>query len=200
MESKGSIFSYRYGMILAGIDYSMTSPAICVWKNNANSAFRFEDCSFYYLNSGKHPTPPNVHGDTFPEYTSEIQRFMGIANWAKDVLESSNVDRVLLEGYSMGSRGRVFAIAENTAILKYQVCRLGIPLDTIPPTTMKKLSSGKGNSDKDQMYDAFRKQTNVDLLSIMTPRKKKSTSPVSDVVDSFFLCKCLAEGYASVVK
>ena len=36
-------------MRIAGIDYSLTSPAICVWKQEDDRLFDFDSCDLYYL-------------------------------------------------------------------------------------------------------------------------------------------------------
>ena len=39
---------------LAGIDYSLTSPAICVWKGtDDNRQFNFNMCNVYYLETAQ---------------------------------------------------------------------------------------------------------------------------------------------------
>ena len=54
-------------MIIAGIDYSMSSPAICIHQGDEWS---FSNCSFYYLTNKKkfatpkHPFYPTIHGIT----------------------------------------------------------------------------------------------------------------------------------------
>jgi hypothetical protein len=42
------------------------------------------------------------------------------------------------------------------------------------------------------MYDSFISETNILLKSIITPDKKGISSPVSDIVDSYFICKYLS--------
>jgi hypothetical protein len=54
---------------------------------------------------------------------------------------------------------------------------------------VKKFGCGKGNGDKTAMHEAFLKETGIDLKSIMTPDKKDITSPVSDVIDAYYICK-----------
>ena len=34
---------------IAGVDYSLTSPAICVWKSEDDRIFDFDSCDVYYL-------------------------------------------------------------------------------------------------------------------------------------------------------
>jgi Holliday junction resolvasome RuvABC endonuclease subunit len=85
----------------------------------------------------------------------------------------------------------VFHIAENTGLLKYKIYQTRTPLTIIPPTEVKKYATGKGNSDKQKMYSSFVLDTNIFLNTIMTPDKKEISSPVSDIVDSFYICKIL---------
>ena len=63
----------------------------------------------------------------------------------------------------------------------------------MPPTTVKKYATGKGNSDKNAMHRSFRLETGVDLKEEITPRKAKVGNPVSDIVDSYYICKLLHE-------
>lgn len=96
-----------------------------------------------------------------------------------------------IEDYAYAAKGRVFHIAENTGILKYKLFQQGIPVDTIPPTVVKKNATGKGNADKESMYSAFVSETGLMLKDIITPNKKDVGNPVSDIVDSYYICKSL---------
>ena len=99
---------------------------------------------------------------SFEEYNSEEERYDSISSWAADKCDFS--DQIAIENYAFNATGRVFNIAENTGVLKYKLFGKGIPLETIPPSTVKKLATGKGNSGKDLMYDAFKLETGVDLM------------------------------------
>tara|TARA_R100000458_G_C8113716_1_gene135449 strand:+ start:56 stop:412 length:357 start_codon:yes stop_codon:yes gene_type:complete len=100
-------------------------------------------------------------------------------------------EQIAIEGYSMGSKGKVFHIAENTGVLKYKIYNSGIPLEVIPPTTVKKFATGKGNADKLKMHKTFINDVGVDLREKITPDKTKISNPVSDIVDSYYICKFL---------
>ena len=65
-----------------------------------------------------------------------------------------------------------------------------------PPTVIKKFATGKGNANKEQMYEAFVDEllTPTDLKERLTPKAKKVINPISDIVDSYFIAKCGAEG------
>ena len=66
---------------------------------------------------------------------------------------------------------------------------------TFPPTVIKKFATGKGNSNKEQMYEAFVDEllTPDDLKERLTPKAKKVINPISDIVDSYFIAKAGAE-------
>jgi len=75
--------------------------------------------------------------------------------------------------------------------LKYKIYQQSIPLTIFTPSEIKKFATGKGNADKEKMYDSFISETNILLKSIITPDKKGISSPVSDIVDSYYICKYL---------
>ena len=99
---------------------------------------------------------------------------------------------MLIEDYSMGSKGKVFHIAENTEVLQYNLWLKKIQYKKIPPTALKKWVTGKGNATKEVMYQQFLKEEKIDifdLLGMTMPKTGKIDSPISDIVDSFFLCR-----------
>lgn len=156
--------------------------------------FSFDNCCFYYLTDTKKYAKAflgNIHGEMFSEWDEDMERYKSIADWAIDILK--DVDQVALEGYAYSATGKVFHIAENTGVLKYKLYQEDIPVTIVPPTEVKKFGSGKGNADKGMMHSAFLKETGIDLKSIMTPDKKDVVSPVSDVIDSYYICKMLHE-------
>ena len=173
---------------IAGIDYSLCGPCICVFEGGGK--FTFDDCCFYFLTDTKKYAKifmGNIHGELFSEWEEDMERYQSIADWAIDILK--DVKQVALEGYAYSATGKVFHIAENTGVLKYKLFQEDIPVTIIPPTEVKKFGCGKGNADKTAMHEAFLKETGIDLKSIMTPDKKDITSPVSDVIDAYYICK-----------
>ena len=180
---------------IAGIDYSLCGPAICI--SDMNQPFDFHNCQFYFLTTIKKYSKKiksNIHGESFSDYNQEIQRYETIADWAADKLIGCR--HVSLEGYAYNATGRVFHIAENTGVLKYKLYQMSLPVDIIPPSEIKKVATGKGNASKEKMYEAFFEETGIPLSSLlgMTRLKaepQKIKSPVSDIVDSFYICKFL---------
>lgn len=177
-------------MQIAGIDYSMSCPAIVTCEST--SPFCFSNCSIHYLietkkYAGKFGT--NVFGHYFDRPSDDIARFIKISEWAEIHIRGS--DSALVEGYSMGSKGNVFQIAENTAMLKMQLYNSKIKFCTIPPTTLKKFASGKGNAKKEEMYDAFFRETKVDLFKLLDKQGESIGNPISDIVDAYYIAKHL---------
>jgi len=165
---------------LAGIDYSLTSPAITILDTKTNL-----HKSYFLTNSKKlAKTFNNLYfGSAHHSHISDIERYTHIAAWAVDVLVSNHVKHVALEGYSMGSHGRVFNIAENTAILKYFLHISNIQILLVSPSTVKKHATGKGNADKAAMISAYTTATGCDPAAVLGV----CGSPVSDICDSYHL-------------
>jgi len=177
-------------MIIAGIDYSLNGPAICFFNGNNN--FVFEKCEFYFLTGTKKYANTffqNIHGRIFDDYEEECERYDTISDWVMKII--TGCDQIGLEDYAYNAQGRVFHIAENTGILKYKCYEASIPVEVFSPSHVKKLATGKGNADKQQMYHAFVTETGVPLQEIITPNKKDIGNPISDIVDSFYVCKSL---------
>jgi len=95
-------------------------------------------------------------------------------------------DHIVIEDYAMGAKGRVFHLGENCGLLKHKLWHNGLTFSVIAPTALKKFATGKGNADKCAMVEAFRLRTGIDL-PVHMQGGKDCGSPVSDIVDSWFL-------------
>jgi hypothetical protein len=181
--------------MVVGIDYSMSSPAMCLLANDKT----FANSHHYFLTDRKtiaNSSVDNVHCELHKPYENDIERFTNIADYFINVLVSIKDSlSIFIEDYSMGSKGRVFNIAENTAILKYKIFELDHSFTTIPPTVIKKFAAGKGNADKDMMYKAFLDRNNPDIKRFYAKTEAKIASPVSDLVDAYFIALLGAEKY-----
>ena len=179
---------------IVGIDYSLTSPAICIDNDGK--------LMFYYLTNKKKwigQMAKNIVGYEHQEYTSPIQRFTQISDWVFDIISKVNISKVFIEGYSFGSKGQgIFQIAENCGILKYRLEEQNIPYETVVPSVVKKGATSKGNADKEMMYEAFVKETKIDLKKIFDT--EKVGNPVSDIADSYFIQKVGSENKCVAIK
>ena len=135
-----------------GIDYSLSSPAVCI----CTGEFKFENCKIYYLTSVKKYEGDylkgQLNGRLHLPYTSEQQRHDQISQWAFDLIGSADSD-IFIEGYSFGSKGLVFNLAENMGTLKHKLYKVNKKFEMIVPGRVKKIATGKGNADKIKMYE-----------------------------------------------
>lgn len=174
-------------MITLGVDLSLSSPALCL---HDGEEFKFENCEFYFLTSSQRflYVHPKLHGETFPEYTTQSERYNNIASWIVDISKQFRVQSVFIEDYSFGSVGRVFAIAENGGVVKHQLWKNHVEYKTIPPTVIKKFATGKGNADKQKMQECFVAETQLDIKQVLSITEKQ-WNPSSDLIDAFYICK-----------
>ena len=188
---------------IAGIDYSLTSPAICVYKDENGGHFDFDRCVFHYLSNNEKQQQlaartglKNLRVDSYPEWQSEEERHEKLATWAYNIVQGC--EEVFLEGYAFATsvQAGVRSMAENTGLLKHKMWKNKLKFQTYPPTVIKKFATGKGNSNKEKMYEAFVDEllTPTDLKEQLTPKAKKIINPISDIVDSYFIAKAGAEG------
>lgn len=180
-----------------GIDYSITSPAFCIYEN-VDEEWNSTNCTFHFFWKGMKDYSAPILMDLYNEvtfyahapirkYDVEMFKFAALSTWVLSLIPSAPA-KVLLEGYSMGSHGRVFNIAENTGVLKHSLLHAGYEYDVVSPKTIKKFATGNGNADKSKMEEAWMEEVGIDLRSIY--RQSKSTdSPSSDIIDSYFIAK-----------
>lgn len=182
-------------MKILGIDYSITSPAMCFGGLGSD----FEDLRFFaFTRTMKKAFYPksfeNVTLIEYPEWSSSEERYEKIS----DILLSGvtdpltglkSYDIVAFEGYAYGGSGNVFDIAEATSVMKMKFYRNGNLITTHAPTEIKKYATGKGNANKIAMLDAFIEKTGKlewkERFGMTKP--DKIPSPLSDLVDAYWV-------------
>lgn len=174
-------------MIIAGIDYSMTSPGLCI-HNGAE--WSINNCKFYFRTDKKklEVSSKKLEPSLFQEYSCQEERFWNNAQWAVDVIVKSKATYAVIEGYAMGAKGKVFHIGEHTAMLKHLLWKNKIPFDSPPPTVVKKFATGKGNANKEAMEVAFELETNFGMRSA-TGQTLASNAPSADLIDAYAMAK-----------
>lgn len=103
-------------------------------------------------------------------------RFDRILQTLKHVVSFKLLQLVVIEGYSFNSFGKVFDIAELSGIIKYELWKNKIHFIEVPPNTLKKFVTGKGNSDKNIMMQKAYKQWGIEFTD-------------DNVCDAFYLAK-----------
>lgn len=85
--------------------------------------------------------------------TRGMERLRDIRSATLDLISVADV--LVLEGYSFGSQGRaVYQIGELGGVIRFEAFVLGTPVVEIPPSTLKKYATGRGNAPKDAMIAA----------------------------------------------
>ena len=180
--------------MIIGIDYSMTSPAVCVGQ----IPFSYDNCKFMFITKNKKFAvnhSPNIVGLLLYEYNDNLERFTRLADMTVDWILSHAPSRhhgnkLAIEGYAFGAKGQVFNIGENTGILKLKLAeKVANDINVIAPSAIKKFATGKGNANKLLMYEAFVEETGDDLAKLFEFDPYNGQSPVSDIIDSYYIAK-----------
>ena len=128
----------------------------------------------------------NILGTEHTEYKNPIERFANLSTWALSIINKLTNPQIFIEGYSFGSKGQaVFQIAENGGILKYRLKEYDYRI--LVPSVIKKFATGKGNADKQKMYEQFCKDTNTNLMKVMDI--PTLNNPVTDIIDAYYIAK-----------
>jgi len=113
-------------MSIVGLDLSLTSTGVAL----DGGTFRIR--------------PKNKGVERLRLIRGELQSFLA----DMDAVEC--IDLVVIEGYSFGSRGRaVFNIGELGGVVRVMLHEESYDFVEVPPTSLKKFATGKGNAPKD---------------------------------------------------
>ena len=132
-------------MIVAGVDYSMSSPSICVYDTESGD-LSHQNCFYFYKQ-----VVPSIKEmnricqldliNIFPGYQSkfedEFTKVFCLADWGYSIIREMKVELVALESYAFGASGRVFNIAEATGLFKMFLRLNKIPLLTFVKNSIK---------------------------------------------------------------
>lgn len=172
-----------------GIDYSLNSPAFCVFEADGKEIIPHR---FYFFGRKKLQVGEFGNGMFIGRQSKEpdpnpVIRYMNNANYAMEIVDEWKVKEIFIEGYSYGSVTSSFTtLVENVATLKVLAHQRGIQLVPFAPSAVKKIATGKGNSKKDAMYsDGWLPKMGIDLETMLS--SKRDSNPISDIVDSYFV-------------
>lgn len=172
-------------MRFIGIDYSITSPGICINYGDSFYLYGFYKESLEF---------DNITLFKYPKWNTLQQRYDLLSETICDLL--SHDDMIAIEGYAYGGSGRVFNIAENCGILKHKIYKkFDIDCIEYSPSEIKKFATNNGNANKDMMVDKFVETTNYDIFSKFKTKKGKIGGPTSDLADSYWISKYLENNY-----
>lgn len=191
---------------VCGIDYSLTSPAICVFSTpKRERRFTLSGCAFFFLYANENMVSreydlidfvdeeftdqyPTISGQYMRNgFDQNIERYNFIASWAISCLPMV-CDCVTIEDYAYNARGRNFDIGENGGVLKYLLWKKHYRVTTVAPTVVKKFATGSGRAGKEEMEEAFLAETKLDLRSLLQLTDKQ-VNPISDIIDAYYIAK-----------
>lgn len=182
--------------VYVGIDYSLTSPATAVIVEDKVYVHAYTTPKKVGITTEKNW---EITLEEYPVYSCEQERHKLLALRTLEFIEQYTYNPLIrIEGYSYGSSGKVFNLAENCGQLKQLIFEEGLidRLSIISPSTLKKYANGKGNANKILMYESFVEQTGMNLKEIIGDKSKeeKVGSPTSDIVDAWFIARSLIDG------
>lgn len=172
---------------VVGIDYSMTSPAICRLDNDSMSFVywttkRKFECALeldgFSITGILFSSKDKADEERFDYLATEIVR-ESLWGWPK---------KVVIEDYSYASTGRAFQIGENGGVLKNRFFTNGVNVTKVAPTQVKKFATGKGNADKQMMQDAFIEATGIDIKKVLG-QTDNQWNPSSDIIDAYWIAR-----------
>lgn len=79
------------------------------------------------------------------------ERLKQCYNAVSILLDDDPVDVVVVEGYSFNSRNGGERLGELGGVVRLRVHQEGLPLVEVPPASLKRFATGKGNASKDMM-------------------------------------------------
>jgi crossover junction endodeoxyribonuclease RuvC len=127
--------------LIAGIDQSLTGTAICIMSN----AYEIKHLVTFKLK--------DITG---------ITRLHKLAKKLDSILKKHSPLESFIEGYSFMSKGRsVFNLGELGGIYRMILARKYGGYYEIPPTSLKKFITGKGNAKKQIMLEKTFRKYNV---------------------------------------
>ena len=77
--------------------------------------------------------------------------------------------------------------------MKWKLWQAELNYELISPSSIKKFASGKGNANKELMFSSFLEETSINLQEELQIKSQKIGNPVSDIVDSYYICKYLLD-------
>ena len=191
--------------IYIGIDPSINSTGICIQTISDDN--KVNDEKFYIIKPNsltKHESSIKIDNFSYVVYSKsdltefkndyhkyELNKTLNIINLinqinsviSKHIKNFQNVF-IVMEGISYGSVTKtrsIYDLAGLNYLIRYLILNNydNINLIICPPTEIKKFASGKGNSQKDLLVEAF---------NILHPEFIK-IKKIDDMVDAYFMCK-----------
>lgn len=128
-----------------GIDLSVTNTGLAVVEYLGDSKFNLIDIK---------SITPNPRTKGFNKKLESLECFIFATESFSSIKDSKFF---VLENYSFGSPGRLTDLAELAGLYKGHIIRgLGKSYDVIAPQTVKKIITGSGRADKNEVQESLK--------------------------------------------
>lgn len=172
---------------IMGIDPSINSTGICIYKNEEYKYFiitnkltkkqkQFSSDKVKYLEYDKKDYTDKSY---IEKENCKTFNIYNICKLIKSLCIEYDVDIVVMEGVSYGSNGSVVDLAGLNFSIRMIMMQLNIIIQIIAPTELKKFAVANGGAHKEQIIDAWLR---IDVEMKIVDIKKKD-----DIADAFFL-------------
>lgn len=177
-------------MNIVGIDFSKNSPGVCrLTLDKLNFEAIYADYrGFTSVKKIADSDKKIIFYHNKKAFTDDIAKAIFMRDNIYEFINADVPDYVAIEGYAMNAQGKVFDIAESTAISKVKIYENEIPIRIYDPNSIKKYASLHGDADKIRMEDEFKKFTEIKPDLSHLPEYK---SPKEDIIDAFWTAKLL---------
>lgn len=111
----------------------------------------------------------------FPDHKGMVRLGL-IEKELRRILAVRRCDKIILEGYAIHHVSSVVSVVSCGTVVRQVLYSLGYPWLEVPPTTLKKWASGKGNAKKADMAIAVKDRWGY-------------SSPSDDIIDAVALAR-----------
>jgi len=178
-------------MIICGIDYSISSPAVV--KAVLDDNYKITSIDYLSFSSVKKQCNSDMKlvYNNRKDFRHDMERFQFLRDNVEQFIynDHENIPSyIAIEGYAMGGMGKVFNIAEATALTKCMIFDRGTPLRIYTPSEIKKFATLSGDAGKVSMFKAF-KEENSPFINLDHLEEMKN--PQEDIIDAYWIMKLL---------
>jgi Holliday junction resolvasome RuvABC endonuclease subunit len=189
-------------MKIVGLDCSPSSTGcIKMHLDDKLNIIEIEKMGFLEISKTSKASYTDIHTYKETDFKTFYHR---LAFMVPKIIEfCSDAEYVACEDYAFSAKGKITMLAELAGNLKYQLFQAGKNLRFYDPTSIKMYGTTKGNAKKPDMFDGYcQLPYKIDLSYLpQIPfhkkgknaglRNKDGISPLSDLIDAFFICDML---------
>lgn len=176
-------------MTLVGIDFSITSPAVTIYKDNEYYfyAIQKKDSKVVRkLNMLNNVTVEICYSEGLTPFQYYDKMTDMLVRWINSNIGPNTI--FAMEDYAYGAKGNsLLDIVAATTIFRYKLIKKygEEKLNLYSPTHVKKIFTGNGKADKTLMLKSFNELKLKSPFGDWCARMDKTSKPSEDIIDSF---------------